>query len=369
MNRGNYDANVLTITELEAAANKKLPKMVRDYYNGGAMDMITYQDNIRAFDKYRIRPRILVDVSKVDMSSEIYGTKVSLPFGFSPSAFQKLAHPIGEIGTSRAAAKANTSMTLSTYSSTAVEDVVREGNGNPYAMQLSMMKSRSANLEIIQRAEACGCKALWMTVDCAILGRRLNEARNSFTLPDDLVLPNLPQDLNWRDVTNDDPRLDYDDACTWESLIPWARSQTKLEIWLKGIYTAEDVQLAISHGVDGIIVSNHGGRQLDTATATIDALPECVAAAAGRIPVHLDSGIRRGTDIFKALALGASFVHLGRAVLWGLGYNGEEGVDLAVGMLRDELFTAMKLAGCATIKDITPAHLAKIGHDGFLSKL
>ncbi|GAA5915162.1 hypothetical protein JCM6882_001126 [Rhodosporidiobolus microsporus] len=127
-----------------------------------------------------------------------------------------------------------------------------------------------------------------MTVDCAILGRRLNEARNNFTLPDDLVLPNLPEDLPWKDVTNNDPRLDYDDALTWESLLPWARSVTKMEIWLKGVYTAEAVQLAISHGVDGIIVSNHGGRQLNTATATLDALPECVAAAAGRIPVHLD---------------------------------------------------------------------------------
>ncbi|GAA5874320.1 hypothetical protein JCM8547_007562 [Rhodosporidiobolus lusitaniae] len=369
MNRQNYDPNVLTISELEVAANKKLPKPVREFYGGGAMDLVTLHENMSAFNRIRIRPRILVNVDGVDMSTSIYGVKTSIPFGFSPSAFQGLANPIGEIGSSHAAAKANTSMTLSTYSTTSIEDVVAAGNGNPYAMQLSIMKSREANLEIIRRAEASGCKAVWMTVDCAILGRRLNEARNNFTLPDDLVLPNLPADLPWKDVTNDDPRLDYDSALTWETLLPWARSVTKMEIWLKGVYTAEDTLLAISHGVDGIIVSNHGGRQLDTSTATIDALPEVVAAAAGRIPIHLDGGIRRGTDIFKALALGASFVHLGRAVLWGLAYNGEAGVDLAVSMLRDELRTAMMLAGCPTIKDITRNHVARIGQDGALHKL
>ncbi|GAA6042939.1 hypothetical protein JCM8097_000007 [Rhodosporidiobolus ruineniae] len=260
MNRANYDSKVLTISDLEVEGSKKLSKPIRSYYNGGGMDMITYQDNMLAFQRYQIRPRILVNVRDVDMSASIYGQKTSLPFGFSPSAFQKLAHPIGEIGTSRVAARHNIPMTLSTYSATSVEDVVAEGKGNPYAMQLSIMKLGEANFSIIRRAEAAGCKAVWMTVDCAILGRRLGEARDNFALPDDLVLPNLPEDLPWKDVTNDDPRLDYDDALTWESLLPWVRSVTKLEIWLKGVYTAEDVQLAISHGVDGIIVSNHGGR-------------------------------------------------------------------------------------------------------------
>ena len=228
---------------------------------------------------------------------------------------------------------------------------------------------------------------MFVTVDCAVLGRRLNEARNDFKLPDHIELPNLPEDLDWRALDSPDDRLKFDAALSWKSLVTWARESTKMEIWLKGgelastlgrlwfkleltsVYTAEDVVLAIDHGMDGVIVSNHGGRQLDSVTATLDALPECVAAAAGRIPVHIDGGFRRGTDIFKALALGADFCWIGRPVVWGLAHAGEAGVTQAIELLRAELTSAMALSGCATLDQITRSHLARRGADGRMAKL
>lgn len=370
MNRQVLNNGVYTLSDLEEESKKTLPQMVHEFYNGGAMDMITCRENVEAFNQYRIRPRILVDVGNIDMSVEVFGQKVAAPLGFSPTAFQRLAHPDGEIATSMAASKAGIPMCLSTYSTTSIEDVVTAGQGAiPYVMQLSVMKSREANLEIIRRAEKAGCKAVFVTVDCAVLGRRLNEARNNFTLPDHIELPHMPADCDWRNLVVEDDRLKYDASCTWKTLVDWARSHTKMQIWLKGVYTAEDVALAIEYGIDGVVVSNHGGRQLDSVTATLDALPEVVEAAAGRIPVHIDSGIRRGTDIFKALALGADHVWLGRAVIWGLAHDGEAGVSLAVNLLLDELRTTMVLAGCANIKQITRAHLARRGLDGRLHTL
>ncbi|EXJ82091.1 (S)-2-hydroxy-acid oxidase [Capronia coronata CBS 617.96] len=368
---------VMTIADLKEAASRKMAPMIRDYYNGGSMDQLTLRDNESSFNRFKIRPRILSDVSNIDTSITIMGQKVPLPFGFAPAAMHCLAHPDGEKATSRAAAKMGIPMGLSTYSTVSLEDVRREGGDNPYAFQLSILKDRQTSLAWIKRAEAAGYKALFITVDAPVLGKRINERSGvKFELPETMSLPNLSDSMDANSLASGKATVvrsykhsGRDASNSWQSVIPWVKTNTKLEIWLKGIYCAEDVQLAIKYELDGVIVSNHGGRQLDGVPATIDALPECAAAAKGRIKVGIDGGIRRGTDIFKALALGADVCFMGRVPLWGLAYNGQEGVEWAIKTLEEELRTAMALAGCASIKEISRQHLSIIGANGLLARL
>ncbi|KAH7161137.1 FMN-dependent dehydrogenase [Dactylonectria macrodidyma] len=372
-NRGKtYDARVHTIADLKELGSASLPKMYKDYFNEGAMDLLTLKDNEDAYNRYKIRPRVLVNVQDVDISGSIFGCKTSMPLGFSPAAMHRLAHPDGELATSRAAAKAGIAMGLSSYATESIEDVGAQGLGNPYAMQVCVVKDRAVTLQILQRAEAAGYKAILLSVDVPVLGRRLNEYRNSFILPDDMAWPNLLSDgkseLSGENTGKNDGN-DFDPSLDWESAIPWLRRNTKLQLWIKGVYGAEDVELAIKYGLDGVIVSNHGGRQLDGVPATLDALRECAIAAGGRIPVAVDGGIRRGTDIFKALAMGASHCFVGRIPIWGLAYNGQQGVELAIQILMDEFKITMALAGCKTIKDITRDHLRYLDGNGLLAKL
>ncbi|KAI1341100.1 FMN-dependent dehydrogenase [Xylariaceae sp. FL0016] len=376
-NRGvTYDTMVHTIADLKELGSQKLPPMYRDYFNEGAMDLVTLKDNETAYDRYKIKPRVLVNVDNIDMSSEIFGVKTDLPVGFSPTAMHKLAHPEGENATSRAAAKHNLCMGLSTYATESMENVAAHGVGNPYIIQLCVLRNRETSLQMLKRAEAAGYKAAFISVDTPLLGRRLNEYRNNFILPESLSWPNILSD----DDDDDRTRLsgtsgdgshshDFDPTLDWDSAIPWLRAHTKLQIWIKGVYSAEDVRLAIEYGLDGVVVSNHGGRQLDGVPATLDALRECSIAAAGRIPIAVDGGIRRGTDVFKALAMGADYCFIGRIPIWGLAYNGQEGVELAVQILRDEFKVAMALAGCRTVRDITRKHLTYLNSEGILAKL
>ncbi|PYH96499.1 FMN-dependent dehydrogenase [Aspergillus ellipticus CBS 707.79] len=359
-----FHKDVSCIADLKALGSKKLPVMVREYYNEGAMDLLTLRDNEAAFDRYRIRPRILINVDNLDTSTEILGTKVSLPFGFSPSASHKLAHPDGELATSRAAAKHGICMTLSSYSNASLEDVASQGCGNPYAMQMCVLKDRSLTLQLLERAEKSGYKALFLSVDVPVLGKRLNEYRNDYRLPEDIEYPNILS--SGMDESN---RTDYDPTLDWESAIPWLREHTKMQIWLKGVISPEDVELAIQYNLDGVVISNHGGRQLDGAPATLDALRECAPISKGRIPIAIDGGIRRGSDIFKALALGADFCFLGRIPIWGLAYDGQQGVELAVRILRQELKITMALAGCRSVAEIQRRHLSVLQPDGVLAKL
>ncbi|EOD45740.1 putative fmn-dependent dehydrogenase family protein [Neofusicoccum parvum UCRNP2] len=365
-NRGvTLDPHVFTINDLKERGSSKLPKMYRDYYNEGAMDMISLRENEDAYNRYKIRPRILVNVEKVDTSAEIFGTKVAFPMGLSPTAMHKLAHPDGELATSRAAAKTNICMGLSSYATESMENVAAQGLGNPYVMQMCVLKDRSITLQLLKRAEAAGYKALFLSVDVPVLGMRLNEYRNKFVLPEDMAWPNIlstgKNDLGGRH--------DYDATLEWESAIPWLRANTKLQIWLKGVNTADDVVLAIRHGVDGVVVSNHGGRQLDGVPATLDALRECAPAAKGKIPIAVDGGIRRGSDIFKALALGADFCFVGRLAIWGLAYKGQEGVELGIKILLNEFRITMALAGCRSVNEINKSHLSVLSSSGILSKL
>ena len=275
-----------------------------------------------------------------------------------------LAHQDAEIASSRAASNFGINMILSTYSNTSIEDVINQSNGrNSYCQQLSIVKDNSINMSIINRAEKAGYQAIFLTIDCPYLGRRLNEYKNNFSLPKHLKFPNLPYNDEEGDMTNGVTSLEYDNRLDWEDIKRF-KEKTKCEIWLKGILTAEDALLAVESGVDGILVSNHGGRQLDHVMSSLDTLPEIVEAVNGRIPVHLDGGIRRGSDIFKALALGASHVWIGRTVLWGLSYKGQEGVELAVKLLHEEFKLTMALTGCSKVEDITPKHLARLHADG-----
>ncbi|KAK0370826.1 hypothetical protein CLIM01_11806 [Colletotrichum limetticola] len=375
-NRGaTWDPDVHTIRDLMELGSKKLPKMYRDYYNEGAMDLVTLKDNEEAYNRYKIMPRILVNVDNIDMSTSIFGAKVSFPLGFSPAAMHKMAHPDGELGTSRAAANMNVCMALSSYATESMENVAAEGAGNPYVMQLCANHIfYKHEVKMLRSLIASGYKAIFLSVDTPLLGRRLNEYRNNFCLPDGIEWPNLLSDGkselsgNEKDGQSSN-RHDFDPSLDWDSAIPWLKKHTKLQLWLKGVYTPDDVALAIRHGLDGVIISNHGGRQLDGVPATLDALRICAPVAAGKIPIAVDGGIRRGTDIFKALALGASHCFVGRIPIWGLAYNGQEGVELALKILQYELKVAMALAGTRTIAEISRGHVAYLNGSGVLAKL
>ncbi|KAJ1973531.1 hypothetical protein H4R35_004071 [Dimargaris xerosporica] len=364
------------LDDFEAAARTKLGQSAWDYYATGANDMQTMHDNRLAFSRLRLRPRVLRDASTVSTTTSLLGRSIASPICIAPSAMQRMADPAGEEATAKAAAAFDTGMVLSTYSTTALEQVIHHSNGhNLYWFQLYLYQDRAVSQELIQRAERAGYQALVLTVDTPVIGRRLADARNKFQLPRPWHLANFPKDLQIvtaseraallaNGIGDDAPPIDNktlsnrtDAGLTWAECIPWLRNVTRLPIILKGILTREDAELAVLHGCNGIIVSNHGGRQLDGVLAAIDALPEVVAAVRGRIEVYMDGGIRKGTDVFKALALGAKAVFLGRPVLWALAYNGEQGVKDMLRILQDELELAMALCGCTTIEAITPQYL------------
>ncbi|KAL9580247.1 MAG: hypothetical protein Q9203_006381 [Teloschistes exilis] len=362
------DPKVYCIRDLMREGSKALPPGYRDYYNGGAMDMITLRENEEAFNRYKIRPRVLRNVSQIDTSAEIFGYKTSFPCGFSPAAMHKLAHPEGELATSRAAATIRTAMALSSYATTSLEDVKAQGADNPYMIQMCIVKDRRITLQLLERAEKVGYKALFLSVDVPVLGRRLGEMQHTFSLPSNLEFPNITSSGRDEFSTGGGPTA-FDDTVEWEEVLPWLRAHTKMEIWLKGITSPEDVEQAISSGVDGIIISNHGGRQLDGMPATLDALRQCAVIAQGRVRIAMDGGIRRGSDIFKALALGAEFCFVGRIPIWGLAYKGQAGVELGMNILQSEFQVTMALAGCRSVKEITRNHLSFLDGNGLLAKL
>ncbi|GAW16861.1 hypothetical protein ANO14919_063060 [Xylariales sp. No.14919] len=364
-----YDQQVYCIKDLERLGSANMLKSYREYYNEGAMDLITLRENETAYDRYKIRPRVLRNISDLDTTTTIFGTRVKFPFGFSPTAMHTLAHPEGEVATSRASAAANIPMALSNYSTIKLENVIAEEKGNPYVMQICLLKNRDAMIQLIRRAESAGYKALLLSLDVPYLGRRLNEFRNDFGVPKGMEYPNLFPGVDVTNLEDGNESMQYDDSIEWSELMEFFRKHTKLELWGKGIYTIQDAELAIEHGMDGIIISNHGGRQLDSVPASLDVLREIVPVVKGRIPIAVDGGIRRGTDIFKALALGADFCFAGRPAIWGLAYNGDKGVELAINLLYDEFKTAMALAGCRSVTEISKEYLSLLQPTGILSKL
>ncbi|KAH6773514.1 Aldolase-type TIM barrel family protein [Perilla frutescens var. hirtella] len=353
--------NITNVMEFEPIAREQLPKMVYDYYASGAEDQWTLQENRNAFSRILFRPRILVDVSQIDTSTTILGYKISMPIMVAPTAMQKMAHPEGELATARAASAAGTIMTLSSWSTSSVEEVASTGPGIRF-FQLYVLKDRNVVQQLVRRAEEAGFKAIALTVDTPRLGRRESDIKNRFALPPHLTLKNFEGlNLGTIEKTNDSGLATYvadqiDRSLNWKD-VKWLQTITKLPILVKGVLTAEDASLAVEAGVGGIIVSNHGARQLDYVPATIMALEEVMKATRGRVPVFIDGGIRRGTDVFKALALGASGVFIGRPVVFGLAAAGEAGVRKVVEMLHDEFELTMALSGCRSVKEITRAHV------------
>ncbi|XP_077245459.1 glycolate oxidase 1-like [Tasmannia lanceolata] len=356
---------ITNVTEYEAIAKEKLPKMVYDYFASGAEDQWTLKENINAFSRILFRPRILIDVTHIDLATTVLGHKISMPIMIAATAMQKMAHPEGEYATARAASAAGTIMTLSSMATSSIEEVASTGPGI-WFFQLYVIKDRNIVTQLVRRAENAGFKAIALTVDTPLLGRREADIKNRFSLPPHLTLKNLEGlDFGKMDPTNESGLASYfatqiDQSLSWKD-VKWLQSITKLPILLKGVVTAEDTRIAIQAGAAGIIVSNHGARQLDYVPATISCLEEVVKAAQGRVPVFLDGGVRRGTDVFKALALGASGVFIGRPVVFALAAEGEAGVRKVLQILRDEFELTMALSGCCSLKDITRNHIVTKG--------
>jgi len=353
------------VAEFERYAQEYLPKNAFDYYASGSNDMITLRENRDAFARLRIMPRALIDVNVVNVETTILGDKVSSPICIAPTAMQKMSNPDGEVATSKAAAKSNTLMTLSSWSTTSLEEVAEVDSKAIRWFQLYVYKDRVVTMDLVRRAERAGYKAFAVTVDTPVLGRREADIKNRFALPNHLTMANFTsQGGSLAEGTKNkggsgsglasyvasliDKSLNWDD-------IKWLRKNSKLKIVVKGIMTVEDALKAIDHGVDGIWVSNHGARQLDTAPATIEVLPEICRAVGNKCEVYLDGGVTRGTDVVKALALGARAVFIGRPVLWGLAHSGSDGVSNVLQLLNDELVMAMRLSGAVSLKDLKPS--------------
>jgi 4-hydroxymandelate oxidase len=330
----------LTVDDYEPAAREALPPDVYAYYAGGAGDERTLAENPRAFDRWVIRPRMLTGAHPPDPSTELLGTRISFPVLVAPWAYQRMAHPDGELATARAADRAGTIMTVSSTTVGYLEDVAAASTFAKW-WQLYLYTDRGFSQDMLRRVVASGYAALCFTVDVPIVGLRHRDARSGFVMP-----IGLPED-----------DLVFDPHVTWDDL-DWVREHAPLPILVKGILTAEDARIAVDRGVDGIVVSNHGGRQLDGVAAGVTALPEVVEAVDGRVPVLVDGGVRRGIDVFRALALGAAAVMIARPTCWGLAVAGEEGVLDVLEILRAELENAMTLAGTATMGEITRAFVA-----------
>jgi len=345
------------LLELETMARVSVPRSTFDYIAGGAEDEVSLRRNREAYDKWALRPRILTDVSKRDTRAVVLGERVTMPILAAPTSFHALVHPDGEVATARGVAAAGTIMVASTISTKPLEEVAAAVEA-PRWFQLYVYKDRTVTEELVQRAVKAGYKALCLTVDTPVLGRRERDERNAFTLPPGFGIANL------KAVGLDGmPQVDggsvfakyvadlLDPSLTWDD-VDWLKSISPLPLVIKGIMTAEDAALAVDHGVAGIVVSNHGGRQLDSTLGTLDVLPDIVAGVHGRVEVYMDGGVRRGTDVAKAIALGAKAVLVGRPILWGLALGGADGVQAVLDHLRIELDAAMALTGRTSIKDL-----------------
>jgi 4-hydroxymandelate oxidase len=337
---------LFTIPEWRDAARARLDKAAWDYFRSGADQQRTLRANRRAYRAWTIWPRVLVDVSAPSLSTTVLGTPVATPILVAPTAYHRLAHPDGELATAAGAADAGSLYVVSTLATTTLEEVAAASTG-PKWFQLYVHRDRGLTRSLVERAEAAGYGAIVLTVDTPILGRRLADERNRFTLPPDLTMANLASGVVG--ITGSGLAAYFKDrhdaSLGWRD-VEWLRGITRLPLAVKGVLRADDAARAVEAGAAAVIVSNHGGRQLDGAPATLEALPRVVDAVAGRAEVLHDGGIRWGTDALKAIALGARAVLVGRPVLWGLAVGGRAGVARVLTLLTEELARAMALAGC-----------------------
>jgi 4-hydroxymandelate oxidase len=343
----------VNIFEYEALAKARLPQAEYDFIAGGATDEITLQRTRAVFDAIMLRPRMLVDISQRDLSTTVLGQHIEFPIMVDPAGHHGRAHPNAELATARAAGTMGTVMILSSGSTYTLEEVAKAATGSIWFQQY-LYKERSLTKLMAQRAQEAGYRALCLTLDSTVRAKRERNIRNNYSNPSSpnyagLELP----DYSWS-LSTDAPRGVnelVDRSATW-AYLDWLADNTPLPLVVKGIMTGEDARLCVEHGVRGVIVSNHGARQLDTTFASIEVLPEVVDAVDGRLEVYLDGGIRRGTDVLKALALGARAVLIGRPLFWGLAVDGESGLRAVLQMLRDELEMAMGMCGRPTIQSI-----------------
>ena len=348
---------LVNVDDYADAARERLEPGAYGYVAGGAGDEHTLRGNAAAFERWELRPRVLVDVGNVTTATTVLGSEVALPVLVAPTAFQRLCDPEGELATARAAASAGTVMTLSTLSSVTPAELAAAAPGATQWFQLYWSRDRGFTQGLVEGAVEAGFAALMLTVDLPVAGRRERDVRAAFALPDDLPLPNLPQTLR-RENVHQALHAVVDDTLTWRDL-EWLRSVCPLPLVVKGILTAEDALLAAEHGAAAVVVSKHGGRQLDGVPPTLDVVPEVVDAVGERVEVLVDGGIRRGTDVLKALALGARATLAGRAVLYGLAVDGEAGAARVLELLRRELELGLKLLGCTSPAEVTSAHVRR----------
>ncbi|WP_189921861.1 alpha-hydroxy acid oxidase [Kitasatospora xanthocidica] len=349
---------VLTLAGIESAARARLPAEIWDFIDGGSGAERTLAANREMFGRYALRPRTLVDVSACDPALTLLGAPLALPLGIAPMAYHRLVDPEGETATARAAGRAGALLVAGMFASRTLEEIAGAATG-PLWLQLYWLRRRDVLAALVERAEAAGFRALVLTVDAPRIGRRLRDLRNGFAIPPAVRAVNLDpalMDASHRAADGssgiaEHAREQFDPTLTWADLA-WLRERTRLPLVLKGILTAEDARLAVEHGADAVLVSNHGGRQLDGAVPALAALPEVVAAVPAGLPVLLDGGVRTGTDIAVALALGARAVLVGRPAFWGLATDGETGVHRVLDLLRDELEHTMALLGRPRLADL-----------------
>lgn len=351
---------MINVYDFEKKAQEILPKEVFEFLAGGAADETTLQTNIDAYKKIFLRPRVLVDVSHIDLSCEIFGKKLSLPLIAAPVAFKMLAHSEGELALARAVSKARIGHTLSLNATKSIEDVAQAAPTLSQQInwfQLYVLEDRSVTKDVVERAVAAGHNGICITVDRPVRGKRDRDIRNNFTIPKHLKPGNLAAGFAGGNTPQGGAFSAahgiqvIDPSLSWKDL-DWLKQISKVPVILKGVLHPLDAVKAIDHGIDGIVVSNHGGRNLDGVISPIDALPDIVHCVQNRIEIFVDGGIRRGTDILKALALGAKAVLIGRPLVWGLACNGEQGVSQVIQIFEEELRIAMALTGCTQINDI-----------------
>lgn len=343
--------HIQNIEMLRQAAKAQLEERNWGYLEGGSEDELTLAENRNAFQRVEIRPRRLVDVRDIDMQTHLWGWDMKSPLVLAPVGFQQVFHPEGELATARAAAKANTPMVVSTVANASVTEVAAASTQIPW-FQLYPTPNRKVTQGLLQRAEQAGSTVVMLTVDCPVVGNRETDSGLIHEVLDGgkMRMGNF-EGIRDRELISD-PSMDW-------SMISWLKAACSMKVVIKGVVTAEDALLCVEHGADGVVVSNHGGRQLDGAVATLTALPEVAEAIAGRMPVLFDGGIRRGTEVFKALALGADAVCIGRAFCYGLAAFGEEGVVKALEILNRELHDVMQLAGTPNLKAIGAANVRR----------
>lgn len=346
----------VNIFDFETIARERLPKEEYDYIAGGATDELSVERNRRAFESWALRPRVLRDVSRLDLSTTVVGTKVALPVLIAPCGGHKKAHPEGEFATFRAAASRGTAFAVSANSSTSFEDLAQAATGALW-VQLYPFRDKEMLTDWLQRAKRAGYKAVCVTLDSQWPPKRERNIRNNYKR---IRGVNYPAAGGSAGAPRPGARAGEgsDPAATWEDL-KWIKAATDLPVVAKGIMTGEDVEACIDAGVDAVIVSNHGGRHLDNTLATVEVLPEAVAAARGRVEVLLDGGIRRGADVVKAIALGARAVFIGRPLFWGLAADGERGVARVLDILKEEIEITMAKCGRPTIADIDASVVVK----------